>query len=219
MKGGGQGGRCRGHWRSHGAHAAQVQRLQGSLSGSGLACRFRESREALTQGWEWSEGFWGGAVLLGDGVGWGGAGPIVWGDRWPCMCCPAPGSCASLIVSVFSSPTSQLVSLFSSSRLSTPSPSLPPIDLSDLDNNYRNCGWAELSQAPDNLSTVTNALVGMSPSSSLSALSSRAASVSSLHERLLFAPGSEEAIERLKVRAGPEWAPGPGKLSLEPWAC
>ncbi|XP_070278674.1 kinesin-like protein KIF1A isoform X19 [Myotis yumanensis] len=45
---------------------------------------------------------------------------------------------------------------------------------------------------------LTNALVGMSPSSSLSALSSRAASVSSLHERLLFAPGSEEAIERLK---------------------
>ncbi|XP_036109713.1 kinesin-like protein KIF1A isoform X5 [Molossus molossus] len=45
---------------------------------------------------------------------------------------------------------------------------------------------------------LTNALVGMSPSSSLSGLSSRAASVSSLHERLLFAPGSEEAIERLK---------------------
>uniref|UniRef100_M3XM39 plus-end-directed kinesin ATPase n=1 Tax=Mustela putorius furo TaxID=9669 RepID=M3XM39_MUSPF len=45
---------------------------------------------------------------------------------------------------------------------------------------------------------LTNALVGMSPSSSLSALSSRAASVSSLHECLLFAPGSEEAIERLK---------------------
>ncbi|XP_031813366.1 kinesin-like protein KIF1A isoform X10 [Sarcophilus harrisii] len=45
---------------------------------------------------------------------------------------------------------------------------------------------------------LTNALVGMSPSSSLSALSSRAASVSSLHERMLFAPGSEEAIERLK---------------------
>ncbi|XP_070278669.1 kinesin-like protein KIF1A isoform X14 [Myotis yumanensis] len=73
-----------------------------------------------------------------------------------------------------------------------------PKYLSDLDNNDHNCGWAELSQAPDNLSTVTNALVGMSPSSSLSALSSRAASVSSLHERLLFAPGSEEAIERLK---------------------
>ncbi|KAM5229047.1 kinesin-like protein KIF1A isoform 11-T11 [Ctenodactylus gundi] len=45
---------------------------------------------------------------------------------------------------------------------------------------------------------LTNALVGMSPSSSLSALSSRAASVSSLHDRILFAPGSEEAIERLK---------------------
>uniref|UniRef100_A0A803SPL3 Kinesin-like protein n=1 Tax=Anolis carolinensis TaxID=28377 RepID=A0A803SPL3_ANOCA len=38
----------------------------------------------------------------------------------------------------------------------------------------------------------------MSPSSSLSALSSRAASVTSLHERIMFAPGSEEAIERLK---------------------
>ncbi|XP_040828433.1 kinesin-like protein KIF1A isoform X11 [Ochotona curzoniae] len=45
---------------------------------------------------------------------------------------------------------------------------------------------------------LTEALAGMSPSCSLSALSSRAASVSSLHERILFAPGSEEAIERLK---------------------
>ncbi|XP_034862614.1 kinesin-like protein KIF1A isoform X10 [Mirounga leonina] len=71
-------------------------------------------------------------------------------------------------------------------------------NVSDLENNNRNRGGAELSPAPDNLSTVTNALVGMSPSSSLSALSSRAASVSSLHERILFAPGSEEAIERLK---------------------
>ncbi|XP_045415873.1 kinesin-like protein KIF1A isoform X9 [Lemur catta] len=70
-------------------------------------------------------------------------------------------------------------------------------NVSDLENNNRNRGGV-LSQAPDNLSTVTNALVGMSPSSSLSALSSRAASVSSLHERILFAPGSEEAIERLK---------------------
>ncbi|XP_039084492.1 kinesin-like protein KIF1A isoform X9 [Hyaena hyaena] len=73
-----------------------------------------------------------------------------------------------------------------------------PKYVSDLENNNRNRGGAELSPAPDNLSTVTNALVGMSPSSSLSALSSRAASVSSLHERILFAPGSEEAIERLK---------------------
>ncbi|XP_009866307.1 PREDICTED: kinesin-like protein KIF1A isoform X1 [Apaloderma vittatum] len=45
---------------------------------------------------------------------------------------------------------------------------------------------------------MTNAIAGISPSSSLSALSSRAASVASLHERMMFAPGSEEAIERLK---------------------
>ncbi|XP_052541417.1 kinesin-like protein KIF1A isoform X7 [Tympanuchus pallidicinctus] len=47
-------------------------------------------------------------------------------------------------------------------------------------------------------SKLTNAIAGISPSSSLSALSSRAASVASLHERIMFAPGSEEAIERLK---------------------
>ncbi|XP_015726762.1 kinesin-like protein KIF1A isoform X21 [Coturnix japonica] len=45
---------------------------------------------------------------------------------------------------------------------------------------------------------MTNAIAGISPSSSLSALSSRAASVASLQERIMFAPGSEEAIERLK---------------------
>uniref|UniRef100_A0A674J2D1 plus-end-directed kinesin ATPase n=1 Tax=Terrapene triunguis TaxID=2587831 RepID=A0A674J2D1_9SAUR len=72
------------------------------------------------------------------------------------------------------------------------------IYMTDFENNNGNRSLAELSQRPDNLSTVTNALVGMSPSSSLSALSSRAASVSSLHERIMFAPGSEEAIERLK---------------------
>lgn len=88
-----------------------------------------------------------------------------------------------------------------SSLLLSISPSLQALDMSELHNCSRNCGGAELSHAPNNLSTVTNALVGMSPSSSLSALSSRAASVSSLHERILFAPGSEEAIERLKVRA------------------
>ncbi|XP_047577719.1 kinesin-like protein KIF1A isoform X19 [Lutra lutra] len=54
------------------------------------------------------------------------------------------------------------------------------------------------AQGLGDITDMTNALVGMSPSSSLSALSSRAASVSSLHERILFAPGSEEAIERLK---------------------
>uniref|UniRef100_A0A8B9W734 plus-end-directed kinesin ATPase n=1 Tax=Bos mutus grunniens TaxID=30521 RepID=A0A8B9W734_BOSMU len=73
-----------------------------------------------------------------------------------------------------------------------------PRYVSDLENNNRSRGGVELNPAPDNLSTVTSALVGVSPSSSLSALSSRAASVSSLHERILFAPGSEEAIERLK---------------------
>ncbi|XP_011726097.1 kinesin-like protein KIF1A isoform X14 [Macaca nemestrina] len=72
-----------------------------------------------------------------------------------------------------------------------------PKYVSDLENNNLNRGGT-VNEAPDPLSTVTNALVGMSPSSSLSALSSRAASVSSLHERILFAPGSEEAIERLK---------------------
>ncbi|KAM5229049.1 kinesin-like protein KIF1A isoform 13-T13 [Ctenodactylus gundi] len=54
------------------------------------------------------------------------------------------------------------------------------------------------AQGLGDITDMTNALVGMSPSSSLSALSSRAASVSSLHDRILFAPGSEEAIERLK---------------------
>ncbi|XP_027517566.1 kinesin-like protein KIF1A isoform X19 [Pipra filicauda] len=69
--------------------------------------------------------------------------------------------------------------------------------LSDFENNNDARG-AELSHRHDNLSTVTNAIAGISPSSSLSALSSRAASVASLHERIMFAPGSEEAIERLK---------------------
>ncbi|NXH34089.1 KIF1B protein, partial [Myiagra hebetior] len=69
--------------------------------------------------------------------------------------------------------------------------------VSDFANNNDARG-AELSHRHDNLSTVTNAIAGISPSSSLSALSSRAASVASLHERIMFAPGSEEAIERLK---------------------
>ncbi|XP_069378623.1 kinesin-like protein KIF1A isoform X11 [Paralichthys olivaceus] len=45
---------------------------------------------------------------------------------------------------------------------------------------------------------MTNAMTGMSPSPSLSALSSRAGSIASLHDRIMFSPGSEEAIERLK---------------------
>ncbi|XP_078266829.1 kinesin-like protein KIF1A isoform X20 [Rhinoraja longicauda] len=45
---------------------------------------------------------------------------------------------------------------------------------------------------------LSGMVVGVSPSPSLSALSSRAGSLSSLHDRLMIAPGSEEAIERLK---------------------
>ncbi|XP_028817183.1 kinesin-like protein KIF1A isoform X14 [Denticeps clupeoides] len=67
--------------------------------------------------------------------------------------------------------------------------------LSDYKNN-NNSGQA-VNQRGD-LSTVTNAMTGMSPSPSLSALSSRAGSISSLHDRIMFSPGSEEAIERLK---------------------
>lgn len=60
--------------------------------------------------------------------------------------------------------------------------------------------WA-VNQSRD-LFTVTNAMTGMSPSPSLSALSSRAGSISNLHDRIIFTPGSEEAIERLKVKEG-----------------
>ncbi|XP_052415377.1 kinesin-like protein KIF1A isoform X6 [Carassius gibelio] len=67
--------------------------------------------------------------------------------------------------------------------------------VSDYKNN-NNSGQA-VNQRGD-LSTVTNAMTGMSPSPSLSALSSRAGSISNLHDRIMFSPGSEEAIERLK---------------------
>ncbi|XP_059198085.1 kinesin-like protein KIF1A isoform X2 [Centropristis striata] len=70
-----------------------------------------------------------------------------------------------------------------------------PTDLSDHKNN-NNKGQAVNQR--DDLSTVTNAMTGMSPSPSLSALSSRAGSIASLHDRIMFTPGSEEAIERLK---------------------
>uniref|UniRef100_A0AAR2L8T0 plus-end-directed kinesin ATPase n=1 Tax=Pygocentrus nattereri TaxID=42514 RepID=A0AAR2L8T0_PYGNA len=68
-------------------------------------------------------------------------------------------------------------------------------NLSDYKNN-NNTGQA-VNQRGD-LSTVTNAMTGMSPSPSLSALSSRAGSISSLRDHIMFSPGSEEAIERLK---------------------
>lgn len=74
-----------------------------------------------------------------------------------------------------------------------------PTDVSDYKNN-NNKGQAVNQR--DDLSTVTNAMTGMSPSPSLSALSSRAGSIASLHDRIMFSPGSEEAIERLKVTAG-----------------
>uniref|UniRef100_A0A8C2B342 plus-end-directed kinesin ATPase n=1 Tax=Cyprinus carpio TaxID=7962 RepID=A0A8C2B342_CYPCA len=68
-------------------------------------------------------------------------------------------------------------------------------NISDYKNN-NNSGQA-VNQRGD-LSTVTNAMTGMSPSPSLSALSSQAGSISNLHDRIMFSPGSEEAIERLK---------------------
>lgn len=76
----------------------------------------------------------------------------------------------------------------------------PPADLSDYTNN--NSKGQAVNQR-DDLSTVTNAMTGMSPSPSLSVLSSRAGSIASLHDRIMFSPGSEEAIERLKVNADP----------------
>ncbi|KAJ7993406.1 hypothetical protein DPEC_G00272110 [Dallia pectoralis] len=55
-----------------------------------------------------------------------------------------------------------------------------------------------LSQGLGDILEMTNAMTGMSPSPSLSALSSRAGSIANLHDRIMFSPGSEEAIERLK---------------------
>ncbi|XP_075881848.1 kinesin-like protein KIF1A isoform X8 [Nelusetta ayraudi] len=54
------------------------------------------------------------------------------------------------------------------------------------------------SQGLGDIIEMTNAMTGMSPSPSLSVLSSRAGSIASLHDRIMFSPGSEEAIERLK---------------------
>ncbi|XP_058890612.1 kinesin-like protein KIF1A isoform X10 [Acipenser ruthenus] len=55
-----------------------------------------------------------------------------------------------------------------------------------------------LSQGLGDIIAMANATTGMSPSPSLSTLSSRAGSINSLHDRIMFSPGSEEAIERLK---------------------
>uniref|UniRef100_A0A3B4AQR0 Kinesin-like protein n=1 Tax=Periophthalmus magnuspinnatus TaxID=409849 RepID=A0A3B4AQR0_9GOBI len=58
-------------------------------------------------------------------------------------------------------------------------------------------GLGDIIESEGDLSTVTHAMTGMSPSPSLSVLSSRAGSISNLHDRI-FSPASEEAIERLK---------------------
>ena len=73
-----------------------------------------------------------------------------------------------------------------------------PLSLADLCDykNFVNNRQA-VNQRGD-LSAVSNAMTGMSPSPSLSALSSRAGSIANLHDRI-FSPASEEAIERLKV--------------------
>uniref|UniRef100_A0A4W5PAS4 plus-end-directed kinesin ATPase n=1 Tax=Hucho hucho TaxID=62062 RepID=A0A4W5PAS4_9TELE len=73
-------------------------------------------------------------------------------------------------------------------------PALLLADLCDYKNFVNN--RQAVNQTGD-LSTVTNAMTGMSPSPSLSALSSRAGSMANLHDRI-FSPASEEAIERLK---------------------
>ncbi|XP_033936881.1 kinesin-like protein KIF1A isoform X9 [Pseudochaenichthys georgianus] len=54
------------------------------------------------------------------------------------------------------------------------------------------------SQGLGDIIDLTNVMTGMSPSPSLAVLSSRAGSIASLHDRIMFSPGSEEAIERLK---------------------
>ncbi|XP_030630592.1 kinesin-like protein KIF1A [Chanos chanos] len=70
--------------------------------------------------------------------------------------------------------------------------------IENLSNYKSNVNNLQAVNQRGHFSTVTNAMTGMSPSPSLSALSSRAGSISSLHDRIMFSPGSEEAIERLK---------------------
>lgn len=73
-----------------------------------------------------------------------------------------------------------------------------PLSLADLCDYKNFVNNRQAANQRGDLSAVTNAMTGMSPSPSLSALSSRAASISNLHDRV-FSPASEEAIERLKV--------------------
>ncbi|XP_061588261.1 kinesin-like protein KIF1A isoform X2 [Cololabis saira] len=67
-------------------------------------------------------------------------------------------------------------------------------NLCDYKNNVNN---RQAADQRGDLSAVTNAMTGMSPSPSISALSSRAGSIANLHDRI-FSPASEETIERLK---------------------
>ncbi|KAM7388699.1 hypothetical protein PAMP_024858 [Pampus punctatissimus] len=76
---------------------------------------------------------------------------------------------------------------------------MPPPTLTDLSDYKNNNNKGQAVNQKDDLSTVTNAMTGMSPSPSITALSSRAGSIASLHDRIMFSPGSEEAIERLKT--------------------
>uniref|UniRef100_A0A669E565 plus-end-directed kinesin ATPase n=1 Tax=Oreochromis niloticus TaxID=8128 RepID=A0A669E565_ORENI len=55
-----------------------------------------------------------------------------------------------------------------------------------------------LSQGLGDIIESKGPFIGFIPSPSLSALSSRAGSIASLHDRIMFSPGSGEAIERLK---------------------
>lgn len=73
-----------------------------------------------------------------------------------------------------------------------------PLSLADLCDYKNFVNNRQAANQRGDLSTVTNAMTGMSPSPSLSALSSRAGSITNLHDRV-FSPASEEAIERLKV--------------------
>lgn len=82
---------------------------------------------------------------------------------------------------------------------SCPAPLFPVPRLTDLSNFKNNNNNRQSVNQHYDLSTVTNAMTGMSPSPSLSALSSRAGSIASLHDRIMISPGSEQAIERLKV--------------------
>uniref|UniRef100_A0A671NGD4 plus-end-directed kinesin ATPase n=1 Tax=Sinocyclocheilus anshuiensis TaxID=1608454 RepID=A0A671NGD4_9TELE len=70
--------------------------------------------------------------------------------------------------------------------------------IENLSNYKTNLNSIQAVNQRGDFSTVTNAMTGMSPSPSLSALPSRAGYISSLHDRIMFSPGSEEAIERLK---------------------